>query len=59
MKIGENVYSSPAYFSTLKDSEHAAAKVAFDSLSVGEAQEVSLVRLFKFIVHYIFTMLSN
>lgn len=37
--IGGRTFKSPIYFSTLKDSEHAAAKEAFQSLSVGEVQE--------------------
>lgn len=43
MEIGGRTFKSPIYFSTLKDSEHAAAKEAFQSLSVGEVQEASIL----------------
>lgn len=35
-------YESPSFYSTLKDAEHAAAKVALMSLSPGGVQEASL-----------------
>lgn len=37
--IDGRTYNSPEYHTTLKDAEHAAAKVALDSLSFGEIQE--------------------
>ncbi|KAL6976973.1 HLA class II histocompatibility antigen, DR beta 4 chain [Sarracenia purpurea var. burkii] len=35
-------YESPEFFSTIKETEHAVAKVAWESLSTNEIQEVSL-----------------
>lgn len=37
--IGGNTYEAPDFFSTLKDAEHAAAKVAFESLPPDDVQE--------------------
>lgn len=34
-------YETPEFFSTLKEAEHAAAKVAFESLTLNDIQEVS------------------
>ncbi|XP_057466720.1 double-stranded RNA-binding protein 1-like [Actinidia eriantha] len=34
-----NTYESPHFFPTIKESEHAAAKVALESLSIDEVQE--------------------
>uniref|UniRef100_A0A2N9IA19 DRBM domain-containing protein n=1 Tax=Fagus sylvatica TaxID=28930 RepID=A0A2N9IA19_FAGSY len=39
--IDGHTYESPEFFSTLKDAEHAAAKVALKSLSPDEAKEAS------------------
>ena len=36
-------YESPHFFPTIKESEHAAAKVALESLSIDEVQEASLL----------------
>lgn len=40
--IDGKTYGSPEFCPTLKEAEHAAAKVALESLSVNEVQEVSL-----------------
>ncbi|GMY33042.1 double-stranded RNA-binding protein 1-like [Fagus crenata] len=41
VRIDGKTYQSPEFFSTLKDAEHAAAKVALKSLSPDEAKEAS------------------
>jgi dsRNA-specific ribonuclease len=51
--IDGHTYESPEFFSTLKDAEHAAAKVALKSLSPDEAKEASV--LYHFFV-YLFSL---
>ncbi|PWA40674.1 Double-stranded RNA-binding [Artemisia annua] len=46
--IDGNTYVGPEFCSTLKDAEHAAAKVALLSLSPDGAQEVCFLELFHF-----------
>lgn len=42
--IEEQTYESPDFFPTLKDAEHAAAKLALMSLSPAGFQEASLLK---------------
>lgn len=42
VSIDGKTYVSTEFFPTVKEAEHAAAKVALESLSVSEVQEVSL-----------------
>ena len=47
-------YEGPEFCTTLKDAEHAAAKVAFMSLSPEGTQEVLILKLSLFIFIYIY-----
>ena len=56
--IEGQTYESPEIFLTLKDAEHAAAKIALMSLSPAEDQEVSLLK-YLFLVQSLCILLNT
>lgn len=47
--VEARTYQSQEYYPTLKDAEHAAAKVALEFLSLGDIQEASLLIAFLYL----------